>query len=67
MGQAGKRAGGFSGRPPGGIRQRPEHLTTRVFTAGITFAAALRRLSQHEVRGILQNPLVLQRSIDDPQ
>jgi len=63
----GKAAGSQGVFPGGDPGQRPAHLTAR-FLRGIKhFFRHVSRLRQHEIRKILEDPVILQRSIDDPQ
>ena len=80
MERKGKGAGGLRGRSPlargfrgwnplAGIRgSAPRTLPRALFARGIKHPVRhISRLRQYEVREILEHPLVLQGSIDDPQ
>jgi hypothetical protein len=54
-----RRGGGGGGPPP--------YLTARLLRGIKNPARSISRLRQHEVREIFEHPLVLQRSIDDPE
>src|SRR5215467_2112727 len=67
MERKGKAAGVSGGVPLAGIRGSAPRTLPRVFCAASSISSATFHLRQYEIWKVLEHPLVLQRSVDDPQ